>query len=268
MVSPLLFAFYLTAMLEVAFDRVQEGIYIQARHNANLFKVSQFKALTLTTINLVREMLFADDSAIVTHSSEDRQYLSDHFAKAATQFSLKINIKKTECLYQPVKLASPPPKDDIITINNNPLASCTDFKYLGSIMSSNNKIDIEIVNKMGKASTAFAKLQDRLWKNKHVSINVKYKVYRAVVLSTLLYGGETWTIYRYQVKKLHAFMIHHLRAIMGVTWRDKITNVDILNRAGLPSMPDILIEKGLRWLGRPQNGNREVTKTAVVLPAL
>ena len=36
---------------------------------------------------------------------------------------------------------------------------------------------------------------------------------------------------------------------MGVTWRDKITNVDILNRAGVPSMADILIEKGLRWLG-------------------
>ena len=116
-------------------------------------------------------------------------------------------------------------------------------------MSSKNKIDTETVNKMGKASIAFVKLQDRLLKNKHISINVKCKVYGTVVLSTLLYGAETSTIYRYQVKKLDAFMMRHLRAIMGVTWRDKITNVDILNRAGLPSMADILIEKGLRWLG-------------------
>ena len=194
-------------------------------------------------------MLFADDSAIVTYRSEDMQYLNDKFAKAAAQFSLKINIKKTECLYQPVKLVNPPLKADIITINNNPLASCTDFKYLGSTVSSNNKIDTEIVNKMGKASTAFAKLQDRLWKNKHLSINVKCKVYRAVVLSTLLCGAETRTIYRYQGKKLHAFMMRHLRAIIGVTWKDKIINADILNRAGMPSMADILIEKGLRCLG-------------------
>ena len=124
-----------------------------------MFKVSQFKALTLTTINLVREMLFAHDSAIVTHCSEDMQYLIDQFAKAAAQFSMKIDIKKTECLYQRVKLVNPPPKADIITINNNPLASCTDFKYVGSTVSSNNKIDTDIVNKMGKASTAFAKLQ-------------------------------------------------------------------------------------------------------------
>ena len=140
-------------------------------------------------------MLFADDSAIMMHRSEDVQYLIDHFAKAAAQFSLQINIKKTDCLYQPVKIASPPPKADIITIKNNPLASCADFKYLGSIVASNNKIGIEIVNKMGKVSTAFAKLQDWLCKNKHVSINVKCKVYRAVVLSTLLYGAETWTSY-------------------------------------------------------------------------
>ena len=137
--SPLLFALYLTAMLEVAFDGVQEGIYIQTRHNANLFKVSQFKALTPTTINLVREMHYADDSAIVTHRSEDMQYLTDQFAKAATRFSLKINIKKTECLYQPVKPVNPPLKADIITVNNHPIASCTDFKYLRSTVSSNKK---------------------------------------------------------------------------------------------------------------------------------
>jgi len=41
----------------------------------------------------------------------------------------------------------------------------------------------------------------------------------------------------------------HLIQIMGVTWRDKITNVEILTCAALPSMADILVEKGLRWLG-------------------
>jgi len=52
----------------------------------------------------------------------------------------------------------------------------------------------------------------------------------------------------YMVLKLHGYMCH-LRHIMGVTWRDKITNVEIPTHAGLPSMADILIEKGLRWLG-------------------
>ena len=64
--APVLFALYLTAMLEVAFEDADEGIYIQTRANADLFKITQFKAQTLTTKMLVREMLFAD----VAHFAE------------------------------------------------------------------------------------------------------------------------------------------------------------------------------------------------------
>jgi len=96
--APALFSLYLSAMLEVAFKDVREGVYIQTRPNADLFKLSQFKSKTRTTKCLVREMLFADDSALVAHSAEDMQLLVDRFARAATQFSLKINIKKTECM--------------------------------------------------------------------------------------------------------------------------------------------------------------------------
>ena len=142
--APTLFSLYLGAMLEVAFKDVSEGVYIQTRHGANLFKVSQFKAKTLTTRFLVREMLFADDSALVAHTAEDMQMLVDCFARAASHFSLKINIKKTECLYQPVKLIRPPPVPVDIMINNQALVKCTDFGYLGSTVSSNARIDKEI----------------------------------------------------------------------------------------------------------------------------
>ena len=43
------------------------------------------------------------------------------------------------------------------------------------------------------------------------------KIYREIVLSILLYGTEAWTVYRRQVKKLHAFMTRHLRSIMKIT---------------------------------------------------
>jgi len=35
----------------------------------------------------------------------------------------------------------------------------------------------------------------------------------------------------------------------GCKWYDKIMNEEILRRAHLPNMADILIEKNLRWLG-------------------
>ena len=76
------------------------------------------------------------------------------------------------------------------------------------------------------------------------------KVNQAVVLSSRLYGPETWAIYQSQVQKLQAYIMAHLRVIMNVPWKDKITNVEILCLTGLPSMADFLIEKNLTWLGR------------------
>lgn len=202
-------------------------------------------------------MLFADDSAMVAHSAQDIQMLVNKFSIVATQFGLKINIKKTECLYQPTKAQNPPPEPIPVLINQEALVQTHDFKYLGSYISDSARIDRELQNRMGMASAAFGKLQNRLWKNRHVSIRVKCKVYRAVVLSSLLYGAEAWTIYRAQVKKLHAYMMRQLREIMNITWKDKISNDRILRRANLPSMADMLVEKNLRWLGHVHRMEKE-----------
>ena len=94
---------------------------------------------------------------------------------------------------------------------------------------------------MAKAS--FGRLRQRLGNNHHVCMRVKGKIYRAIELSTLLCGAEAWTVYRRQVKKLHAFMMRHLRSILRITWMNKVTNKDILERRGLPSMEDLLIRK-------------------------
>ena len=71
-----------------------DGSYIQSRQNADLFTVAHFRAKTKTTNILVRELLFADDSALIAHSAEEIQGIVDAFANASSKFGLKINIKK------------------------------------------------------------------------------------------------------------------------------------------------------------------------------
>ena len=48
----------------------------------------------------MRELPFADDNELVAHSAEEMQKM-DAFSDASKNFGLKINIKKTEGLYQP-----------------------------------------------------------------------------------------------------------------------------------------------------------------------
>ena len=97
-----LFSLYLSAVLEIAFDDSLDGVSSQTRHNTDLFNVAHFKARTKTSQKIVKEMLFADSSALVAHDARSRQWLVDRFSSAANQFSFKINIKNTECLFQPV----------------------------------------------------------------------------------------------------------------------------------------------------------------------
>ena len=243
--APTLFSIFLSAMLVEAFEGLEEGVFIQSRRDADLFSVSHFKARTKTTQILVRELLYADDSALVAHTPEHMQSIVDAFSAASKKFGLQINIKKTEVLFQP----TPTHREEEILVDGTALNKIDEFTYLGSIISKDGRIDSELTKRMAKASSAFGRLRTRLWNNHHVSIRVKCKIYRAVVLSTLLYGAESWTIYRCQVKKLHAFMMRHLRSIMRVNWKDKVTNKEILGRAGLPSMEELLIRKTLRWTG-------------------
>ena len=65
-------------------------------------------------------------------------------------------------------------------------------------------------------------------------------VYNACVLSTLLYGSETWTTYARQEKRLNTFHFRSLRCLLNIPWRDKVTNTDALSHGGLPTMYTLL----------------------------
>ena len=141
----------------------------------------------------MRGLLFADDSALVAHSAEEMQKIVDALSNASKKFGLKTNIKNIEVLYRPNSTRN---REEDIMVDGNKLNSVLEFTYLGSTLSSNGFIDDEIQRRMAKASASFGRLRQTLWNNHHVSMRVKGKIYRAIVLSTLLYGAEGWTVYR------------------------------------------------------------------------
>ena len=92
-------------------------------------------------------MLFAD-IALVAHRAEEMQSLLEKFARAASQFSLEmINIKMTECLYQPSKFQLSTSLTEEISIRTEPLVKCKSFKYLGSTVSDNARLEMNYLSK-------------------------------------------------------------------------------------------------------------------------
>ena len=128
-----------------AFGSASDGIYLHTRHDGKLFNLKQLQAKTKLTCVLIREILSADDAALVSHTQEGLQCLMDRLSKACQEFALTINIKKTEVMAQDAEISPS------VYIDGSNLSVVDNFKYLGSTISSNLSLDVEINTRNGKA---------------------------------------------------------------------------------------------------------------------
>ena len=245
--APTLFSLMFSAMMSDAFRLERPGLDIRVRTDAGLFNLRRLKAKTKTQITRVCELLFADDCALNTKNHADMQQCMDLFATACTDFGLTISTKKTEIMYQPA-----PGEQHYhphITVYDQPLSSVERFTYLGSTLSRCVHIDDEVNSRIAKASSAFGRLRPSVWERQGIQTSTKLMVYRAVVLTSLLYGAESWTVYRRHQKKMNRFHLTCLRKLLHIHWRDKIPDTEVLSRAESQSIPAILKKTQLRWAG-------------------
>ena len=114
-----------------------------------------------------------------------------------------ISIKKTEVLSQPApgETYEPP----VVSIEGKQLNAVKTFKYLGSTISNDASLDAEITSRIAKATAAFGRLTKRLWTNRNIRLDTKIAVYRAAVITSLLFGCETWTLKKAHFARLERF---------------------------------------------------------------
>ena len=101
---------------------------------------------------------------------------------------------KKQIVYEPAP--GKPYKEPTITVKGQRLQVVDRFTYLGSTLSTVVHIDDEVIARIAKASAAFGQLRSSIWDRSGIRLDTKLKVYRSVVLPTLLYACETWTVYQ------------------------------------------------------------------------
>ena len=70
-----------------------------------------------------------------------------------------------------------------------------------------------------------------------------------MVLPTLLYACETWTVYQRHGKRLNHFHTSCLRKLQKIKWQDRIPATEVLKRAGMQSVHTLLKLAQLIWTG-------------------
>ena len=203
-------------MLREAKEDLPDGIYIRFRTDGSLFNLQRLLARTKTIEELIAELLFADDCALLAHTEEALRYIVNHFSDAAKNFGLTISLNKTVLYQTPPREAYSFPH---ISIDGTNLNAVEHFTYLGSVISSDATVSKDLDNRLSKASSSFGRLSKRVWQSHSLRLSTKIQVYRAVVVPTLLYGAETWVLYRKQIRLLERFHQHCLHSIRGIKWQ-------------------------------------------------
>ena len=202
------------------------------------------------------ESQFADDVAVYAATREMLEEVVGEFVRTAADWGLTVSLEKTKLLAMGKRLK---PEDNLpVQLDGGEIATVEDFTYLGSNIARDGELHGEVAVRLDKASRAFGCWRTSIFCSKQLSVAIKREVYRAVVLSTLMYGVETWTVKAISVRRMRGFHNRCIRSMLGVSrlqqWKERITSRELAEAIGMTeSMAEILRRHRLRWLARMED---------------
>ena len=183
---------------------------------------------------LIQEMkivCYADDAVLISDNEDDLQRLLYTFEKSADRFNMKISIEKTKAL-----TISKQPLRCKLAVYGKPIEQVMEFDYLGVKITSSKDLTSEVTNQANKAARIAGCLRDVIWRNKHMNIRSKVRIYKTCVRPVLIYGIET----RADMKKTEQLVskteMSTLRSIAGFTRWDMKRNEEVRQICDVPDV--------------------------------
>ena len=204
------------------------------------FVMNELKDLTNNSLtldnNLSNNIRYADDTTLISCIFDKLLLSSEALEEACKKWGMKINSAKCKIIS--------PEDNKAITIDGDPVEHVDNFVFLGSnIPGSTTDID----RRIGMASSAFGRLRSTVWNQLSISHKLKVRLYNALILPIALYASETWTITSVDLRKLETFERRCLRAILGVTRYERLSNNYIRDKLNVLNIGNIVKMRRLKW---------------------
>ena len=171
----------------------------------------------------ITKLRFADDIDALAGKEDELVKLVNHLDTASTNYGMVISAEKTKLRTNNIKGIS-----FDIRIGGQKLETVQSFKYLGSVVTDEGSKQ-EIMSKIAQTICALTKLKT-IWKDKNIALSSKIRLMRSLVISVFWYACEIWTLTAELEKKIQATKMRCFRTLLGISYRDHVTNEEVGNR--------------------------------------
>lgn len=250
--APVLSNLYACLFTERWRERVSDiagvGITLKYKCDKKLFR--RYTRNSSTT--KLTELQFADDVALPSTTRQGAEDAMVKYIEVAAEFGLTVSIPKTKLMVTGRQATA----DDRapILVDGGAIESVPEFPHLGSVVSATGRVKPDVDQRVARASRAFGALRKPVFNNRDLKLETKRKIYQACVLSVLLYGSESWTPLRRDLRRLDSFHHRCVRNILGILneqqWTQRLTHRCIRRRWGdNETATEIITKRRLEWLG-------------------
>ena len=111
-----------------------------------------------------------------------------------------------------------------------------------------NRQDGEVDKRIAKYNSSIGALYPLL-KEKYIPRKCKLEIYRTILRPMQLHEAESWALNARAQSKLQGAEMRVLRAVKGVTRRDRVRNLDIRRELRVEPLQEEIERIQLRWYG-------------------
>ena len=194
-------------------------------------------SLSLTE-SLSLDIRYADDTTLLSAIFDKLALTTKQLDDACRKWGMKINGAKCKIMS---------PENTPIILDGNEVEHVDNFVFLGSSLPTTSG---DVKRRISLAASAFGRLRTSIWNKRDIPLKLKLRLYNALILPIAIYASETWSLRNEDTRRLLVFEMRCLRAILGVSRKERKTNEFIRKSLDLKeTIVDIIRTKRLKWFG-------------------
>ena len=199
---------------------------------------------------------YADDTTLMAESEEELKSVLMKVKEESEKVRIKLNTQKTK-----IRASGP---ITLWQIDGETMETVTYFIFLGSKITADGDCSHEIERCLLLGRRVTTNL-DSILKSRDITLPIKVRLAKAMVIPVVRYGCESWTIKKAECRGIDAFELWCWRRLLRVPWTARRPNQSILKEISPEySLEGLMLKLKLQYFGNLMRRTDSFEKTLML----